>query len=184
MPSLAEPFTPLTRLRRLRERHPYKLVTLGAFILYAVIAILMLGGENAGAIRFRIDLTPLARVPFVLQAHIAGAVLSFAIGTVLLLRAKGRTAHRVLGYAWIATMSVTAISSFFLTGMNGDSWGFIHLLSGWTVIVLPMGLAAARRRRIAAHSKHMTGIFMGGMAIAGLFSFLPGRLMWHLFFAV
>ena len=30
----------------------------------------------------------------------------------------------------------------------------------------------------------MTGIFVGGMLIAGLFSFLPGRTMWHLFFAV
>jgi uncharacterized membrane protein len=30
----------------------------------------------------------------------------------------------------------------------------------------------------------MTGMFMGGLVIAGLFSFLPGRLMWHLFFAV
>ncbi|HAY06976.1 MAG TPA: hypothetical protein DCY26_10020 [Hyphomonas sp.] len=128
------------------------------------------------------DLSPLLRIPAVLQAHIAGAVLSFVIGTVLLLGVKGRTFHRVLGYTWIAAMTVTAISSFWLTGINGNSYSFIHLLSGWTVIVLPMGLAAARRHNIALHRKEMTGIFMGGMLVAGLFSFLPGRLMWHLFF--
>jgi len=30
----------------------------------------------------------------------------------------------------------------------------------------------------------MTGMFTGGMLIAGLFTFLPGRLMWDLFFAM
>ncbi len=172
----AAPFS----FRRLRERHGNKLLVAAALAGYAWISQLMLAGQERGAVQLRIDLSPLLDVPPVLQAHIAGALLSFAIGTVLLLGVKGRTFHRVLGYTWIATMSVTTVSSFFL--MSGDTYSFIHLLSGWTVIVLPMGLAAARRRNIARHRKEMTGLFMGAMVIAGLFSFLPGRLMWHLFF--
>ncbi|HRK66959.1 MAG TPA: DUF2306 domain-containing protein [Hyphomonas sp.] len=182
MTVLADTLSPLSRLRRLRQHHPYKLMMVGAVMLYVVISHMMLTADEAGPVQVRIDLSPLLRIPAVLQAHIAGAVLSFVIGTVLLLGVKGRTFHRVLGYTWIAAMTVTAISSFWLTGINGNSYSFIHLLSGWTVIVLPMGLAAARRHNIALHRKEMTGIFMGGMLVAGLFSFLPGRLMWHLFF--
>jgi len=169
-------------VRRLRERHGNKLLVAGALAGYAFASQAMLAGQGRGAVQLRIDLSPLLEVSPVLQAHIAAALLSFAIGTALLLGVKGRTFHRVLGYTWVATMSVTAISSLFLTGLNGDSYSLIHLLSGWTIILLPMALAAARRRKIAVHRKEMTGLFFGGMLIAGLFSFLPGRLMWHLFF--
>ncbi|MFN7180529.1 DUF2306 domain-containing protein [Hyphomonas sp.] len=179
MTALAQASSPLLRLRR---QHPYKLLMAGMVILYAVISHTMLGAEDMGPVQLRIDLSPLLRIPPVLQAHIAGAVLSFIIGSVLLLGLKGNGLHRALGYSWVGAMTVTAVSSFWLTGLNGDSYSVIHLLSGWTLIVLPMGLAAARRRNIAAHRKVMTGLFMGGLMIAGLFSFLPGRLMWHLFF--
>lgn len=183
MTELAAPrIAPSFSLRRLRERHGNKLLAAGAAAGYAWVSNAILAAEGVSALRLRVDLSPLLEIAPVLQAHIAGAVLSFAIGTILLLGVKGRTFHRVLGYTWIVTMAVTAISSLFLTGLNGDRYSLIHLLSGWTIIVLPMGLAAARRRNIAQHRKTMTGLFMGGMLIAGLFTFLPGRLMWSLFF--
>lgn len=183
MTDLATPrIAPSFSFRRLRERHGYKLLAAGAFAGYVWASAAILAGQGISAVRPRIDLSPLLEIPPGLQAHIAGAVLSFAIGAILLLGVKGSAMHRVLGYTWVATMSVTAISSLFLTGINGDSYSFIHLLTGWTIIVLPMGLAAARRRNIAQHRKMMTGLFMGGMLIAGLFTFLPGRLMWGLFF--
>lgn len=184
MTTLTQAPTPFDRVRHALRHHPYKLLIAAMLVLYAVISSMMLSGDNTGQVQFRVDLSPLMRIPAVLQAHIGGAILSFVIGTVLLRGVKGNMLHRVLGYTWIAVMAVTAISSFWLTGLNGNSYSFIHLLSGWTIIVLPMGLAAARRRNIAAHRKEMTGIFMGGMLIAGLFAFLPGRLMWHLFFTV
>ena len=183
MTDLDAPRTPRPfSIRRLRERHGNKLLIAAALAGYAYASQLMLAGE--GAVSLRIDLSPLLEIPAVLQAHIAGAVSSFLIGAVLLIGVKGRTFHRVLGYGWVATMTVTAVSSFFLTGLNGDSYSFIHILSGWTVIVLPMAIAAARRHDVAKHRKEMTSLFFGGMLIAGLFSFLPGRLMWHLFFTV
>ena len=95
---------------------------------------------------------------------------------------KGRGLHKRLGYAWVVAMAVTAISSFFLTGLNGNQFSWIHGLSAWTIIGLPMGLAAARRKDIAAHRKQMTGMFTGSMLVAGLFTFLPGRMMWSIFF--
>jgi uncharacterized membrane protein len=121
-------------------------------------------------LQFRLDISPLLRSPWVLKAHVTGALASFAIGSFLLLGVKGRRMHRILGYGWVATMSVTAISSFFLVGLNGNNFSFIHAISAWAVIVLPMGVAAARRHDIKA--------------IAGLFSVLPGRMMWSIFFGV
>lgn len=179
--SSVEP-TRQTLLRRLRQRHPYKITAGVAVGAYAVISHMMLQGE--GPVRVRLDLTPLLQSPLVVQTHVAGATLAFAIGCILLAGVKGRALHRTLGYVWVVAMAVTAISSFFLQSINPGSFSIIHALSAWTMIVLPMGLAAARRKNIAKHRKEMTGMFVGGLLVAGLFSFLPGRLMWHLFFAV
>tara|TARA_R110001599_G_scaffold19351_2_gene74148 strand:+ start:10169 stop:10723 length:555 start_codon:yes stop_codon:yes gene_type:complete len=155
-----------------------------ALMAYAALSYSILASSGNPPLHFRFDVSPLLRSPWVLKAHVFGAVASFGIGSVLLLGVKGRTMHRVLGYGWVATMSLTAISSFFLVGLNGNNFSFIHAISAWSVIVLPMGIAAARRHDIKSHRKHMTGMFVGGMAIAGLFSFLPGRMMWSIFFGV
>lgn len=171
-----------SRLKRLISGHGNKLILAGAAAGYAALSHLALAGE--GPVRFRVNLTPLIESPLVLQAHVAGALTTFLIGCVLLAGVKGKTMHRTLGYTWVVAMAVTAISSFFLQSINPGSFSLIHALSAWTMITLPMGVAAARRRKIADHRKHMTGMFMGGMVVAGLFSFLPGRLMWHLFFTV
>ena len=178
------PTSPAFSLSRLWKRRKNMLTVLAALAGFAWLSHMILAGQGAETVRLRVDLSPLLTISPVLQAHIAGAILSFLIGSVLLMGVKGRTFHRTLGYAWVATMTVTAISSLFITGLNGHSYSLIHLLSGWTLIVLPMGLAAARRHDIAKHRKEMTGMFFGGMLIAGMFSFLPGRLMWHLFFTV
>lgn len=171
-------------LRAAVRARPHTVTLAIAVMVYGALSYAILASSGNPPVQFRLDLSPLLRASWVLQAHVLGAVATFAIGTVLLLGVKGRGMHRMLGYGWVGTMSLTAISSFFLIGLNGNSFSFIHALSAWTVIVLPMGVAAARRRDIKSHRKHMTGMFVGGMAIAGLFSFLPGRVMWSIFFGV
>ena len=182
-PSHATPPARPTRLLvRLRRRHPNKLTFGIAALVYAGLCAVMLQGQ--GPVEIRFDAGPLLRAPGVVQLHVAGALVSFVIGCVLLAGAKGRTMHRVLGYGWVVAITVTAVSSFFIRSLSSGNMSVIHAISAWTLIVLPMGIAAARRRDVGAHGRHMTGIFVGGMLIAGLFSFLPGRTMWHLFFAV
>jgi len=124
----------------------------------------------------------LARQPLEIQLHIAGALFALLIGTVLLVGIKGTAVHRGLGWAWVLAMTVTAISSLFIRQINGGALSLIHLLSGWTLIGLPMGVWAVRRGRIRAHARHMTGLFIGALIVAGAFAFVPGRLMWSLFF--
>lgn len=128
------------------------------------------------------DLSLLAAAPLAIQVHVAGAVTAFLIGCVLLAGIKGSGLHRRLGWTWVVAMALTAISSLFIRTINPGSFSFIHLLSGWTLIALPMGIVAIKRGKVAAHRKTMTGMFVGGLLLAGLLTFLPGRLMWRVFF--
>lgn len=151
---------------------------------YAFISFKTLEGvENP--VRFRIDVTPLLESALPLQIHVASAITTFLVGLYLLSGLpKGTATHKRLGWLWVSTMASTAISSFFLIGLNGHAMSWIHGLSAWTIIILPFAVVAARRHNVKSHAGHMRGMFLGGMLIAGLFSFLPGRMMWHLFFTV
>lgn len=117
----------------------------------------------------------------ILQIHIAAAVTALTIGVVLLVGAKGNRAHRTLGWTWAAAMAIVAISSLFIREINDGAFSWIHLLTGWTIVILPMGLYAARRHEVARHRSRMVGLFVGGLIVAGLFTFFPGRLMWRIF---
>ena len=79
-------------------------------------------------------------------------------------------------------MATTAVSSLFITGNNGNHWSVIHLLSGWTIIALPMAIWAIRNRKVETHRRAMTGMFVGGLIVAGALTFIPGRLMFETFF--
>ena len=62
-------------------------------------------------------------------------------------------------------------------GVVGDHVGDVEHHGGAQKAVY-----AARRHRVAAHRRAMTGMFVGGLIVAGAFTFLPGRLMWAIFF--
>lgn len=160
------------------------LVMTPAAIAFAVLARLALD-QIPGPVRFRFDLSPLALEPLAVQLHLAAALGAFFLGLWILWAPKGTGLHKPLGWTWVGLMATTAISSFFIRsvimpGVGG--MGPIHALSAWVVIALPMGIAAIRRKDVTAHRKSMYGMFLGGMGVAGLFTFLPGRLMWSLFF--
>lgn len=118
----------------------------------------------------------------VIQLHVAGAVTALVIGTILLIGVKGTRRHRILGWGWVTAMAITAVSSLFIHRINPGGLSLIHLLSGWTIISLPMAVYAIRRGRVQVHRRAMTGMFVGGLIVAGAFTFLPGRMMWAIFF--
>ena len=157
---------------------------LGAGLLYIFSQVygMLLVSRHLTAAQFRIDPRPLLNAWWVIQAHVAAAVSTFGIGLAILLQRKGSRFHRQLGWTWSATMAFTALSSFFIQGEGQLSW--IHGLSAFTVLLLPMALVAARAHKAKIHSRLMMTLFLGGMLAAGLFTFLPGRLMWRLFFGV
>ncbi len=147
-----------------------------------------LGAGAAIAIAAVVSLKPhapnialIAAAPTVIQVHLAAALTALVIGIVLMMRVKGTNLHRALGWTWVIAMGTTAVSSLFIRGMNPGHFSFIHLLSGWTIVALPGAVYAIRRGKVAAHRRAMTGMFVGGLLLAGLFTFIPGRLMWSVF---
>lgn len=118
-------------------------------------------------------------LPLAVKIHIVAALTALGVGTLILFRRKGTGFHRTLGWTWVIAMGITAVSSLFITGLNGNLYSFIHLLSGWTIIGLPMAIFAIRNRKVEAHRRAMTGMFVGGLLVAGALTFLPGRFMFQ-----
>jgi uncharacterized membrane protein len=165
--------------------------SIAALVLLGVpiVAYLAADGGRIALLGFSLrapDFGLLAAAPTAIQIHVAAALTALAIGIVLLAGIKGTRLHRALGWTWVLAMGTTAVSSFFIHAINpGGPAGLslIHLLSGWTMVGLPMAVYAARRHRVQTHRRAMTGMFVGGLIVAGLLTFLPGRLMWAIFFS-
>jgi len=175
-------FPPMISPRALVQRVPrVAWLTIGALLIYAIASHFILAAYPDANLRLRFSIEPLLAASTVVQIHVTGAISAFVIGVVILASPKGLRWHKTLGWAWVIAMVVTASSSFFLSGMMGSAMSPIHALSAWTLIGLPFGIAAIRRRKINEHRQSMTGMFVGAIMIAGLFAFLPGRLMWHMF---
>ena len=123
----------------------------------------------------------LAAAPAIIRLHIAAASFAFLIGSAILIGVKGTTLHKTMGWAWVICMATTAVSSLFIKVLNPGHWSFIHFLSGWVIIALPMAVVAIKRKNVKMHRRLMTGLFVGGLVIAGAFTFVPGRLMFQVF---
>ncbi|NTZ43365.1 DUF2306 domain-containing protein [Altererythrobacter sp. SALINAS58] len=117
-----------------------------------------------------------ASVPFTYPIHFITLGVVLTLTPILLLRAKGDRLHRVLGYVWIGSMVTTAIDSFFIRDINDGGFSPIHLLSILTLFVSWRIVASARKGDHAAHRKHVHGIVIGALLIAGSFTFMFGRL--------
>jgi uncharacterized membrane protein len=128
------------------------------------------------------DWALLARQPWVIRLHIAAALAALLLGTVQLVGIKGTGLHRLIGWSWVVAMVTVAVSSLFIRQINPGAFSWIHLLSGWTLIALPMAIFAIRKGRVRSHASGMTWTFVGGLIVAGAFTFLPGRLLWEVFF--
>jgi uncharacterized membrane protein len=162
---------------------PFRLgVLLIVAIIYGVVASMILRAYPALYQGLGFNLDPILKASTAIKIHVAAALVAFTLGLAMFALPKGKGLHKPMGWVWVVLMVTTALSSFFITGLMGDSYSPIHMLSGWTLIALPLALLAARRRQIANHRKGMEGLFMGGIFIAGLFTFLPGRLLWNVFF--
>ncbi|ESQ74856.1 DUF2306 domain-containing protein [Asticcacaulis sp. AC402] len=122
------------------------------------------------------------RQPLVIQIHMLAAVASFAVATWQFIGPKGTVPHRLLGWMWVIFMTTVAVSSFFIREINKGGLSFIHILSVLTLYGLVMLVWHARRRNIKGHAGQARGLYIGALIVAGLFTFMPGRLIWHMFF--
>jgi uncharacterized membrane protein len=125
-----------------------------------------------------VTLTPLLNASSIIQIHAFAAMAAFVIGLVQLAAPKGTIPHRLIGWSWVLLMLTVAISSFFIHIIRlWGAWSPIHLLSILVLVSLPLAVFHARRHEVRRHRNAMTTLFMGALVIAGIFTFLPGRIM-------
>ena len=123
-------------------------------------------------------LAPLLNASPVIQVHAFAAIGAFALGALQLAAPKGTLPHRTVGWIWVVLMLAVAVSSFWIHEIRlVGPFSPIHLLSILTLVTVPLAVLAARRHRVVTHRKAMTSIFLGALVIAGLFTFMPGRIM-------
>ncbi len=120
------------------------------------------------------------KLPVIL--HLATVIPAIPLGMFVLLRRKGDRLHKLLGKIWMGLMFTTAVTALFIHAINRTDNFFglspIHLFSFLVIYSVPASILHARRGNIAAHKRSVTGMFIGGLVVAGIFSFLPGRFMW------
>jgi len=130
-------------------------------------------------------LTPLWSLPFDVALHLAAALLAILLGPLALYRRRRDSMHKLLGYAWVLSMVLTALSSFSLSAeilpIYGG-FGPIHLLSVWVLWSLWVGVQAIRAGGMRRHQAVMRGLYWGGLMIAGLFTLMPGRVLSRVLF--
>jgi uncharacterized membrane protein len=113
--------------------------------------------------------------------HLATIIPAFLIGSYLLINRKGTLIHKSLGKIYMVLMLVTAFITLFMPAKVGltflGHFGFIHLFSFLTFATVIGAYLSIRRGNIQAHRANMLGLYIGGILIAGAFTFVPGRLL-------
>jgi uncharacterized membrane protein len=124
------------------------------------------------------SLSPLLDAAPAIPLHAFAAMAAFALGLVQFAAPKGTLPHRTVGWIWVALMALVAISSFWIHEIRlVGSFSPIHLLSVFVLVMLPLAVWRAHTHQVTAHRRAMTGMFLGALVIAGLFTLLPGRIM-------
>ena len=124
------------------------------------------------------SLAPLLQAAPAIQVHAFAAMAAFVLGVVQFAAPKGTLPHRTVGWIWVTLMAVVCVTAFFIHQLRSwGAWSPIHLLAIFTLIMLPLAVLAAHQHAVARHRRNMIGIFAGALVVAGLFTFLPGRIM-------
>ena len=124
------------------------------------------------------SLAPLLNASPAIQLHAFAAMSAFVLGVVQLAAPKGTLPHRTIGWLWVTLMTIVSVSAFFIHQIRvWGEWSPIHLLAIFTLAMLPLAVWRAHRHEVTRHRNAMIGIFLGALVIAGLFTFVPGRIM-------
>ena len=124
------------------------------------------------------NLAPLLDAAPAIPLHALAAMSAFVLGLVQFAAPKGTLPHRTLGWIWVLLMASVAVSSFWIHQIRLiGPWSPIHLLSIFTLTVLPLAVWCAHQHRVTDHRRIMIALFSGALVVAGLFTLLPGRIM-------
>jgi uncharacterized membrane protein len=129
------------------------------------------------------SLSPLLNAAPAIPLHAFAAMTAFVLGVVQLAAPKGTLPHRTIGWIWVGLMMTVAASSFWIHQIRlVGPWSPIHLLSIFTLLMVPLAVWRAHQHRVADHRLIMILIFSGALVVAGLFTLVPGRIMHSVIF--
>jgi len=124
------------------------------------------------------SLVPLLEAAPAIPLHAFAAMAAFLLGLVQFAAPKGTLPHRTIGWIWVVLMAVVAASSFWIHQIRlVGPFSPIHLLSIFTLVMLPLAVWRAHTHRVTDHRRIMILIFAGALVVAGLFTLVPGRIM-------
>jgi uncharacterized membrane protein len=115
-------------------------------------------------------------------AHLSTVLLALPLGVSQLVLPKGTFRHKAVGWIWVVLMTATALVSFAIHGLNPHGLSWIHIFSVLTLLSTPQIVWYARTGRVDAHRGTVLGLMIGGLVVAGLFTFIPGRALGQLVF--
>ncbi|WP_235054330.1 DUF2306 domain-containing protein [Novosphingobium lindaniclasticum] len=143
---------------------------LALIMLFFIIAALLRG------------MSEWARVPAIVWLHLATILVALVLTPVLLWRRRGDARHRLYGYVWSGAMMLTALDSLFIHMGGPGRFSLIHVLSLFTLVMVPMLVLAARRHDAVRHRRTVRGLIIGALLVAGFFTFPFDRLLGHWLF--
>lgn len=133
------------------------------------------------------NLQPLSDATLAIQLHVATVLPAVALGTWLIfVSRKGSNTHRRLGAIYLGLMTVTSLTAIFIQdrrpGASYFGFSWIHLLIVVTLVGIFFALRGTRTGNLRMHRNAMIAVYTGGLLIAGAFTFVPGRIMYRIFF--
>jgi uncharacterized membrane protein len=127
---------------------------------------------------------PLFGAPVLVQLHASAAMAALLLGAVQLYGPKGTPRHRAFGYVWLGLLLVVSVSSFWIHEINQwRGFSLIHLLSILSIVTVVLGLHAVRIGNIRRHRTMMLMLFWCALVTAGLFTLMPGRILYRVVFS-
>src|SRR5204863_4283659 len=102
------------------------------------------------------SLAPLLNAAPAIPVHAFAAMTAFALGIVQFTAPKGTLPHRTIGWIWVGLMVGVAVSSFWIHQIRlVGPLSPIHLLSIFTLVMLPLAVWRAHTHRVADHRRAM-----------------------------
>jgi len=132
-----------------------------------------------------VNFAPLLQAPLIIQIHALAAIAAFFLGLVQFIALKGSAQHKIVGSVWVALMITATVTSAFIQRpvSPGDpfwtKFSPIHIFTVITTVGIVVGLKylLTGGPELKNHKDPFTGIYIGGILIAGFFAFMPGRIM-------
>ena len=87
-----------------------------------------------------------------IQVHAFAAMAAFALGLVQFAAPKGTIPHRIVGWALGRVDGIVSVTAFLIHEIRlWGTWSPIHLLSIFTLTMLPIAVLHARYHRVPNH---------------------------------